>query len=62
MTVQEAAAFLGKHEETVRRWIRQGKIRAERVGELGNFMIHRDDLTAAMSFAPFGKSSKDKQK
>jgi excisionase family DNA binding protein len=32
LTVPEAARRLGKNPETVRRWIREGKLRAERVG------------------------------
>ena len=32
LTVPEAARRLGKNPETVRRWIREGKLAAERVG------------------------------
>ena len=32
LTVPEAARRLGRNPETVRRWIREGRLRAERVG------------------------------
>ena len=32
ITVPEAARRLGKNPETVRRWIREGKLPAERIG------------------------------
>ena len=32
MTVPEAARRTGKNPETIRRWIREGKLRAHKVG------------------------------
>lgn len=32
ITVPEAARRVGRHPETVRRWIRSGRLRSERVG------------------------------
>ena len=30
MTVKQAAEYFGKHEETIRRWIAEGKLKAEK--------------------------------
>jgi len=30
MSVKEAAAHFGKHEDTIRRWIAEGKLKAEK--------------------------------
>jgi len=32
LTVPEAARRIGRHPETIRRWIREGKLRATKVG------------------------------
>lgn len=32
MTVPQAAKRTGKHPETIRRWIREGKLRARKIG------------------------------
>ncbi|MGH2472400.1 MAG: helix-turn-helix domain-containing protein [Candidatus Limnocylindria bacterium] len=32
LTVPEAARRIGRHPETVRRWIREGKLRSRKVG------------------------------
>lgn len=32
MTVPEAARYAGRNPETIRRWVRAGKLRSERVG------------------------------
>lgn len=40
----EAAKYLGVHEETIRRWAREGAIPAAKLGNRGGFRFRRDDL------------------
>jgi excisionase family DNA binding protein len=47
LTVPEAARRIGKKEETIRRWIRAGKLRARKVGT--QHLIEEDDLALLMS-------------
>jgi len=47
LTVPEAARRVGRNPETVRRWIREGRLRASKVGT--QHIIQEDDLTAALS-------------
>ena len=42
MTVNEAAQMLGRNPETVRRWIRELKLPAKKIGMI--WLIRRDDL------------------
>lgn len=42
LTVNEAAKEVGKDPETVRRWIRTGKLRATKIGT--QHVIEEDDL------------------
>jgi excisionase family DNA binding protein len=44
LTVPEAARRAGRHPETIRRWIREGRLRAHKVGT--QHMIEPDDLLA----------------
>jgi excisionase family DNA binding protein len=44
LTVPQAARRVGKDAETVRRWIRSGKLRARKVGT--QHIIEEDDLRA----------------
>jgi excisionase family DNA binding protein len=44
LTVPEAARRVGRHPETVRRWIREGKLAARKVGT--QHVIEERDLTA----------------
>ncbi len=44
LTVQEVAAELQVHEETVRRWIRDGRLAAHRFGGKAGYRIQRADL------------------
>ncbi|HEY3241700.1 MAG TPA: helix-turn-helix domain-containing protein [Acidimicrobiia bacterium] len=44
MTVPEAAARVGRSAETVRRWIRSGRLRAQKVGT--QHLIDEEDLAA----------------
>lgn len=46
MTVPEAARRLGKNPETIRRWIREGKLRASKVGT--QHVIEERDLQAVV--------------
>ena len=40
----EAARYLGVHEETIRRWAREGTIPAAKLGNRGGFRFKREDL------------------
>jgi excisionase family DNA binding protein len=42
VTVREAARIVSRDRETVRRWIRSGRLRAQRVGT--HYLIDRSDL------------------
>lgn len=44
LTVPEAARRVGRNPETVRRWIRQGRLPAQRIGT--QHLIDEDDLSA----------------
>lgn len=45
LTVIEVADKLGKHPETVRRWIKAGKLKAKKVaGQYGLYLIDGQDL------------------
>jgi excisionase family DNA binding protein len=46
LTVPEAARRIGRNPETVRRWIRQGKLRSHKVGT--QHVIEEADLEAAL--------------
>lgn len=45
LTVPEAARRVGRNPETVRRWIREGKLPAKKVGT--QHVIEEDDLAEA---------------
>jgi len=45
VTVPEAARRVGRNPETVRRWIREGKLRSTKVGT--QHLIEESDLEAA---------------
>ena len=47
VTVPEAARLVGKNPETIRRWIREGRLRAQKVGT--QHVIDEGDLQALMS-------------
>lgn len=46
----EAARRVGRNAETVRRWIRQGKLRSERVGT--QHLVREEDLLGMLPEAP----------
>lgn len=50
LTVPEAARRIGRNPETVRRWIREGKLRATKVGT--QHVIDEADLQATVDDAP----------
>ena len=47
LTVPEAARRVGKNPETIRRWIRGGRLRSQRVGT--QHLIEEADLDALVS-------------
>ena len=47
LTVPEAARRVGRDPETIRRWIRAGRLRARKVGT--QHVIEEDDLDALVS-------------
>jgi excisionase family DNA binding protein len=46
LTVSESARRIGRHPETIRRWIRSGRLRARKVGI--RHLIEESDLDAAI--------------
>lgn len=46
LTVPEAARRSGRNPETIRRWIREGKLRARKVGT--QHVLEEDDLAAVL--------------
>ena len=50
ITVPEAARRIGRHPETIRRWIRSGRLRAERVGT--QHLVRPEDLDAFAADEP----------
>lgn len=46
LTVPEAARRTGKNPETIRRWIREGRLRAHKVGT--QHVIEETDLSAVL--------------
>ena len=49
LTVRDAARHFKKHPSTIRRWIREHKLKAERVaGKYGLYLISRSDLLEFM--------------
>jgi len=47
LTVPEAARRAGRDPETIRRWIRTGRLRARKVGT--QHIVEEDDLAAALA-------------
>ena len=47
LTTTEAAALVGVHPNTMRRWIREGLIEPKYVWQVGkNYLVHSDGLPA----------------
>jgi excisionase family DNA binding protein len=47
ITVPEAARRAGRNPETIRRWIREGKLRARKIGT--HYVLEEEDLAAALA-------------
>ena len=48
-TVEQAAKILDKHPSTIRRWINNGKLPAQKLGgKHGIFLIRKDDVLEIM--------------
>ena len=56
LTVPEAARRVGRNPETIRRWIRAGKLPSHKVGT--QHLIDEDDLTGAVHAVTAGPSLK----
>lgn len=44
LRIREAAEMLGVNPETLRRWDRQGRLKAIRIGQRGDRRYHREDI------------------
>jgi excisionase family DNA binding protein len=44
LTSQEASEYLQIHQETIRRWAREGLIPSVKLGNRGGFRFKREDL------------------
>jgi excisionase family DNA binding protein len=54
LTVPEAARRAGRNPETIRRWIREGKLRARKVGT--QHVLEEADLAAVLQGSKAGAS------
>ena len=57
LTVPEAARRVGRNPETIRRWIREGRLRSERVGT--QHLVDEDALDALVVTAKPIPSARD---
>ena len=55
--VKEIVAKLGVHEQTVRRWIRQGDLPAILFGRRGGYRVKASDLDAFLEAYSTGKAA-----
>ena len=44
LTVQQVADYLQIHPETVRKWLREGRLIGINLGGIAGWRVHRDDL------------------
>jgi excisionase family DNA binding protein len=51
LTLRQAAIYLGVHDETIRRWIKDGRLPAVKVGIAGHYRVRRDDLDSMVTAA-----------
>ncbi len=49
LSIQEAADILGVHPETLRRWDREGKLQAVKIGERGDRRYRHEDILKIIS-------------
>ena len=59
LTVPEAARRVGRNPETIRRWIREGRLRSERVGT--QHLVDEDALDALVVTAEPIPSGRDER-
>ena len=59
LTVAQVAAWLQVHEETVRRWIREGHLPVLNLGKKAGYRLRPADLDAfiAARYGPVGKDA-----
>lgn len=64
VTVEEAATFLHKHPDTIRRWIEEKKLKAKHLsaGGHGVYAILRSDLLELMVTQSIRQKEKSKEK
>ena len=48
LTIREVSELFGVHQETLRRWDRQGKLKAVRVGKVGHRKYPRERIMTLM--------------
>ncbi|MFZ1626505.1 MAG: helix-turn-helix domain-containing protein [Candidatus Moraniibacteriota bacterium] len=44
LTIREVAELFGVHQQTLRRWDEEGKLKAVRVGKFGHRKYHKTDV------------------
>lgn len=44
LSIREVAEFFGVHQETLRRWDREGKLKSVRIGERGHRKYKKEDI------------------
>lgn len=44
LTIREVAGFLGVHQQTLRRWDVEGKLKSIRVGQFGHRKYKKSDI------------------
>lgn len=49
LTIREVAELFGVHQQTLRRWDEQGKLKAIRVGEFGHRKYKRSEIEALIA-------------
>ena len=59
LTVAQVAALLQVHEETVRRWIREGQLPVLDLGKKAGYRVRPTDLDAFLAerYGPVGKDA-----
>lgn len=60
VSTQQAAEQYGLHVETIRRWIRTGTLRAQRIGRV--YVVDERDLRRVMADPPKGGRPRKEQR